>query len=226
MEIVGSSNSNKITIYIHIYVDFLWSPLEKETITYQFHAGQRCRKEVLKISRKVPQYRISELGMRKVQYSNLTQYWEASIQRSVKGSVDFKDFKDNNPQKTVKLVQSRLYPQNLKSTMAQHLEYKEGLTRNLKTYLKSLMKEELVHHKITDTHTNRFHASIPQREKVERTNNSNSTTILVENKSRKVSEERKHSEDSTTITVINGKENIHINKFNSSLTHITLLISI
>lgn len=55
--------------------------------------------------------------------------------------VGYGSFKTANPKKTIQLMQERLHPKLLKSTMSRHLEYQEGVKKDLRAYVKLLCKE-------------------------------------------------------------------------------------
>ena len=67
--------------------------------------------------------------------------------------VSYGDFKDRNPRKTIELIQEKLYPPMLKSSMKEQLEFQEDLKTNLKAYVKLLCKEARVCEKAIKSHT-------------------------------------------------------------------------
>lgn len=62
--------------------------------------------------------------------------------------VGYGDFKDENQEKTIKLLQERLYPPQLKRAMANHLEYQTALKKKLKDYIKLLCREAITQDKV------------------------------------------------------------------------------
>lgn len=65
--------------------------------------------------------------------------------------VGYSDFKDTNPEKTIQLIQEKVSPLFLKSSMAQHLEYQQGLKQDLKAYVKLLCKETKISDRVSGT---------------------------------------------------------------------------
>lgn len=59
-------------------------------------------------------------------------------------SVGYGIFKNKNSENTFKLIQSNLYPPVLKKTMAEHLEFQEGLKENAHAYVDILCKEGVI----------------------------------------------------------------------------------
>lgn len=59
-------------------------------------------------------------------------------------SVGYGSFKDRNPEKTIKLIQCHLYPQELKSAMREHLDYQHGLKMDVNQYVDTLCKEAAI----------------------------------------------------------------------------------
>ena len=54
----------------------------------------------------------------------------------------------------MKLLQLKLYPADLRSAVAQHIEYQKGRKKKLKGYVRLLVKEAVVRDKIRTTGTN------------------------------------------------------------------------
>lgn len=94
-------------------------------------------------------------------------------------SVGYIEFEDKNHEKTVKLIQSHLYPPNLRAAIAQHIEYHQGLKKNFKSYMKLLLKEAVVQHKVVDhgsKYSSKSKLGASQAEKAERLLNFLKTT--------------------------------------------------
>lgn len=58
------------------------------------------------------------------------------------------EFKDTNPKKTIKLIQDHLYPSCLQKAMNEHLEYQEGLSKNVNAYVNTLCIEAVTQEKV------------------------------------------------------------------------------
>ena len=56
-------------------------------------------------------------------------------------SVGYGTFWEKNPEQTIKIMQSRLYPSGLKSAMQERLEFQEGLKKDVNKYVTLLCKE-------------------------------------------------------------------------------------
>lgn len=62
-------------------------------------------------------------------------------------SIGYDDFKEDNPKKTVKLLQEKLYPRKLKTVMQKALDYQESLQSDVSGYVRLLCSEAAAHDK-------------------------------------------------------------------------------
>lgn len=58
--------------------------------------------------------------------------------------IGYYTFRDHNPGKTLKLIQEMIYPIHLKYAMREHLQYQEGLKKEVNKFVELFRKEEVI----------------------------------------------------------------------------------